>query len=61
MYNICGAQKLHILEFLFKLFSPGPWPLWRPPVAAILTSATSVGYQILAEYVSFEILFVGLE
>ena len=38
-------------------FSPGPWPLRRPPETAILTSATSMGYQILAEDVSFYMIY----
>ena len=53
VYNVCVltylAQKLQILEFLIKLFSPGPWPLRRPPETAISTSATSIWYQILAK------------
>ena len=36
---------------------PGPWPLWRPPEAAISTSATSIGYQILGEYLSFHMRY----
>ena len=53
VYNVCVAQKLQVSEFLIKFFLPGPWPLRRPPEAAISSSATSIGYQILAEYVSF--------
>ena len=53
VYNVCVAQKLQILEFLIKLFLPGPWPFRPPPETAISTSATSIGYQILAEDVSF--------
>ena len=51
MYNVCVAQKLQISEFLILL--PGPRPLWRPPEATISTSPTSIGYQILFEYVRF--------
>ena len=58
VYNVCVAQKLRISEFLIEFFSPGPWPLRRPPEAAISTSATSIGYQILAEYnVSFHMKY----
>jgi hypothetical protein len=53
VYNVCVAQKLRISEFLIEFFSPGPWPLRRPPEAAISTSATSIGYQILAQDLSF--------
>ena len=53
VYNICVAQKLRISEFLNDFFSPGTWPLRRPPEAAISTSATSIGYQILAKDLSF--------
>ena len=53
VYNICVAQKLRILEFLTEFFSPGPCILWRPSEAAISTSATSIGYQILAKDLSF--------
>ena len=51
-FEVCKvfvAQKLPISEFLINFFSSGPWPLRRPPEAAISTSATSIGYQILAE------------
>ena len=51
VYNVCVAQKLRISEFLINFLSPGTWQLRRPPEAAISTSATSNGYQILAEYV----------
>jgi hypothetical protein len=57
VYNVCVAQKWQIAEFLIEFFSPGPWPLWQPPEAAILTSATSIGYQILAGYVSFHMKY----
>ena len=53
VYNICVAQKLRISEFLINFLSPGTWPLRRPPEAAISTSATSIGYQILAKDLSF--------
>ena len=53
VYNVFVAQKLPISEFLIKFFSPGPWPLRRPPEAAISTSATSIGYQILAKDLNF--------
>ena len=57
MYTICMAQKLQIWDFriFYRFFFPGPWPLRRPPKTAISTSATSIGYQILAEYVRFHI------
>ena len=64
VYNVCVAQKLRISEFLINFLSPGTWPLRRPPEAAISTSATSIGYQILAEYVSFHMrycLWSGME
>ena len=44
-------------NFLSNFFLPGPWPLRRPPKAAISTSATSKGYQISAEYVSFHMRY----
>ena len=53
VYNVCVAQKLRISEFLINFLSPGTWPLRRPPEAAISTSATSIGYQILAKDLSF--------
>ena len=53
VYNVFVAQKLQILEIFIDFLSSGPWPLWRPPEVAISTSATSIGYQILAEYLSF--------
>lgn len=52
-YNVSVAQKLKSLGFFISLFSSGPWPLQWPPDALILTSATSVGNQILAEDISF--------
>ena len=57
VYNICVAQKLRISEILNNFFSPGTWPLRRPPEAAISTSATSIGYQILVKYVSFHMRY----
>ena len=39
-------------------FLPGPWPIQRPPVTAILASATSIGYQILAKDVSFHMRYI---
>ena len=57
VYNVSVAQKLPISEFLIEFFSPGPWPLRRPPEAAISTSATSIGYQILVKYVSFHMRY----
>ena len=57
VYNVFVAQKLPISEFLIEFFSPGPWPLRRPPEAAISTSATSIGYQILVKYVSFHMRY----
>ena len=57
VYNVCVAQKLRISEFLINFLSPGTWPLRRPPEAAISTSATSIGYQILAEYLSFHMRY----
>ena len=48
-YKVCVAQKLYISEFFIQLFLPGPWPIWQLPKTAISTSATSIGYQILAE------------
>ena len=53
VYNICVAQKLGISEFLNDFVSPGTWPLRWPPEAAIATSATSIGYHILAKDLSF--------
>ena len=53
VYNVCVAQKLRISEFLINFLSPGTWPLRRPPEAAISTSATSIGYQILAKDLNF--------
>ena len=53
VYNVFVAQKLPISEFLIEFFLPGPWPLLWPSEAAITTSATSIGYQILAEDLSF--------
>ena len=53
VYNICVAQKLWISEFLINFLSLGTWPLRGPPEATISTSATSIGYQILAKYLSF--------
>ena len=56
VYNVCVAQKLQISEFFIEFFfSPGPWPFQRPPKAAISTLETSIGYQILAEHVSFHL------
>jgi hypothetical protein len=57
VYNVCVAQKLQISEFFIDFFLPGPLPLRRPPEAAISTSATSIGYQILAEYLSFHMIY----
>ena len=57
VYNVCVAQKLRISEFLIDFFSPGPWPLWRPPEGAISTSATSIGYQISAKDLSFHMRY----
>ena len=57
VYNVFVAQKLPISEFLIEFFSSGPWPLRRPPEAAISTSATSIGYQILVKYVSFHMRY----
>ena len=57
VYNVCVAQKLRISEFLINFLSPGTWPLRRPPEAAISTSATSIGYQILVKYVSFHMRY----
>ena len=53
VYNVVVAQKLQSSEFSIIFFSPGPWPLRRPPEAVISTSATSIGYQILAKVLSF--------
>jgi len=56
--NVCVAQKLQFSEFFIELFfAPGPWPLQRPPAATISTSATSIGYQILADHVSFHMRY----
>ena len=50
VYNFGVAQKLPIVRFFLSIFFHlDPWPLWRPPEAAILTLLTSIGYQILAE------------
>ena len=57
VYNVFVAQKLPISRFLIDFFSSGPWPLRRPPEAAISTSATSIGYQILVKYVSFHMRY----
>ena len=57
VYNVFVAKKLRISEFFIEFFSSGPWPLPRPLEAAISTSATSIGYQILAEYVSFHMRY----
>ena len=57
VYNVYVAQKLQISEFLINFYVPGPWPLPRPLEAAISTSATSIGYQILAEYLSFHMRY----
>ena len=53
VYNVFVPQKLPISRFLIYFFSSGPWTLWRPPEAAISTSATSIGYQIWAKDLSF--------
>jgi hypothetical protein len=53
VYYVFVAQKLKILENVKHFFAPGPWPLRQPPEALILTSATSIGSQILAEDTSF--------
>ena len=47
------AQKFRMFDHFFLL---GPWPLWRPPKAAFSTSATSIGYQILPQDLSFHML-----
>ena len=60
VYNIFVAQELPILDFLIIFFSSGPWTLLRSLEAPILTSATSIGYQILAKYVSFYMKYVLL-
>ena len=57
MYNVFLAQKLRMSEFFINFFSSGPWPIQQPLEAAISTSATSTGHQILAEYVSFHIRY----
>jgi hypothetical protein len=54
VYNVFVAKKLRISEFLIDFFSSGPWPLWRPPEAATLTS---IGYQILATDLSFHMKY----
>ena len=46
-------QKNPFFNKKVKLFSPGTWPIQQPPEAPILTSATSIGSQIVAEDVSF--------
>ena len=45
--------KIEDFSILGPIFMPWPRPLWRPPEAAISTSATSIGYQILAKDLSF--------
>ena len=57
VYNVFVAKKLRISEFFIEFFSSGPWPHPRPLEAAISTSATSIGYQILAEYLSFHMRY----
>ena len=54
---MCTSKIADFRIFDRTFFSPGPWPLRRPPETAILTSATSNGYQILAEYVSFHMRY----
>ena len=53
VYNVFVPQKLPISRFLIDFFLSEPWPLRRPPTAAISTSPTSIGYQILAKDLSF--------
>jgi hypothetical protein len=57
VYNVCVAQKMQISEFFIDFFLPGPWPLWGPSEARISTSATSIGYQILAKALSFHMRY----
>ena len=49
VYNVFVAQKMQISEFLIEFYFAWTLPLRRPPEAAISTSATFIGYQILAE------------
>ena len=45
-------------------FLPEPWPVRRPPEALILTSATSIGSQILTEddsyHMKYRLLFKNI-
>ncbi len=42
------SSKIVDFRIFDQFFLAGPWPLWQPPKAAILTSVTSIEYQILA-------------
>jgi hypothetical protein len=53
VHYVFVAQKLRISEFLIGFLFAWTPPLQRPPEAAISTSATSIGYQILAKDLSF--------
>ena len=57
-------KELKILENVIRLFLPGPWPVRRPPEALILTSATSIGSQILTEddsyHMKYRLLFKNI-
>ena len=57
VHNVFVAQKLPISKSLIDFFFVWTLPLRRPPEAAISSSATSIRYQILAEYVSFHIRY----
>ena len=54
---MCSSKIVDFQIFNQFFFSPGPWPLRRPPEAANSTSATSIGYQILEKYVSFHMRY----
>ena len=53
VFSVCVAQKFVDFRIFDQIFLLGPWSLQRPPEAAISTSATSIGYQILAKDLSF--------
>ena len=58
VFYVLVAQKLRFYRIWKKKILAWPLPIWRPPEARILTSATSMGSQILADDTSFVILFV---
>ena len=56
LYNVCVAQKLQISEFLIESFCLDPGLFGDLP-RPISTSATSIGYQILAKDLSFHMKY----